>query len=295
LIQQLNSQLAKNHLLAQWVRPVFALSRIDLRDIPDQPREEANYLVGVEIGVDRRSGDDALAIATALGDYVRDSVILLRANEFATGLYYKAASRLLELDRQMLASRLMLDQAEQKRNELVAIRTRYPDTSRSESRQVVAVDKSTARFLSPIAQLVGVESQIAEIHETLRTTEWDIARSKALMTYLEPAQRIIRSAHTGTDMFAVLDKELDQVFSPERLKADPVRDAFNTLKIEIFGLKTLYFERMRFISAPALTEISLGMRLLPAVIGLLIGAVLAASIILVRNHLAYTKTAASRD
>ena len=288
LIRQLNGDLARQNLLARWVRPVFAMARADLRDIPEQPREEANYLVGMEIGVERRSPEEALAIATALGQFARDSAILLRAREFATGLFYKASSRTLDLERQIIATRLALAQAEEKQKELTIIRNRYPDAARSDVRQVISVDRTTSRYLPPVAQLVGTESQIAEFHETLRVSEWEIERAKALMAFLDPAQRVVRDALSGNDMFPALDKLLAETFDAKRLTADPWRDAFNSLRIEIFGLKTLYFERMRFISRPALDEIPLSSRLGPALLGLLAGAVIAMLVILIRLRFART-------
>ena len=68
----------------------------------------------------------------------------------------------------------------------------------------------------------------------------------------------------------------------------------NTLKIEIFGLKTLYFERMRFIAAPALNEIPLWVRLLPSLVGFLVGAVFAALFIFVRERFVRAERAAAQ-
>jgi hypothetical protein len=286
LLARLDNDLAKDNSLARWVRPVFAIARTDLRDIPDQQRDEANYLVGVEISVDRRSPEEALAIATALGDFVRDSAILLRAREFAAGMTYKASNRLLELDRQAISTRLALTQAEQKQKELAAIRDRYPDATRGDVRQVISVDRTTSRFLPPVAQLVGAESQIAEIHENLRITEWESERAKALLAFLEPAQVLIRDAISGAVLFPALDGLMAATFDAARLKSDPWRDAYNTLSIEIFGLKTLYFERMRFIAGPALNEIPLWLRLLPALAGLLLGVAAAVLAVLVRRKFA---------
>ncbi|MEO7500971.1 MAG: hypothetical protein ABIX11_15420, partial [Casimicrobiaceae bacterium] len=269
--------------------------RTDLRDVPDQPTTESNYLVGVDIGVDRRSPDEALAITTALGDFVRDSALLLRAREFATGLHYKATSRILDLERHILAQRLALVQAEEKQKEMAAIRGRYPDAVRGDVRQVISVDKTTSRFLPPVAQLVGAESLIAEIREALRVDDWDIERSKALIAFLDPAQKIIREARSGADLFPRLDKLMDTTFDEVHMKADPWRDAFSTLKIEITGLKTLYFERMRFIAAPALNQIPLWVRLLPALGGLLFGAVVATLAIFARERFARADRVAARN
>jgi len=280
LVARLRDSLAKENLLSRWVHPVFAIARADLREIPDQQTTEANYLVGVDIGVDRRSPADALAIATALGDYVRDSALLLRAREFIIGLHYRASNRLLELDRQLIGMRLALAQAESRQKEIADIRGRYPDASRGETRQVVAVDKTTSRFLSPVAQLVGIESQIAEIHESILAAEWEIERSKALVAFLDPAQAIVRDARTGKGLFPQIDQLLEATYGKERLRADPWRDAYNTIRMETTGLKTLYFERMRFVGPPALSEVPLWMRLLPALAGLVAGALVAALAVL---------------
>lgn len=285
LVAQLANDMAKENLLTRWVRPVFAIARADLREIPDQPRDEANYLVAIDIEVERRSPKEAMAIAGVLGDYIRDTAILLRAREFVTGMHYKASSRLIDLDRHMISTRLALAQAERKQAEIVAIRERYPDTTRGEVRQVISVDKTTSRFLPPVAQLVGAESQLADLRETMRIAEWDVERSKALAAFLEPAQAIVREARSGSDLFPRLDKLMSETFDAKQLTSDPWRDAFNTLRIEIFGLKTLYFERMRFIAAPAVNEIPLWLQLLPAFIGLLTGVCIASLFVLARARL----------
>jgi len=285
LVDQLRTDLAKENQLARWVRPVFALARSDLRDLPDAQREEANYLVGVDIAVERRSPEEALAIATVLGDYVRDSAIMLRSREFTTGLHYKASSKLLDLERNMITSRLQLEQAEKKQKELTAIRNRYPDARSGDIRQVISVDKLTARYLPPTAQLVGTESQIAELHETIRIAEWDAERSRALVAFLEPAQKIVDTSRTGNTLFVQLDNLLADTYGAKAPSSDAWRDAYNTLKMEIFGLKTLYFERMRFISGPLLNEIPLWLRMLPTAVGFLAGIVLGGFFFVVRDAL----------
>ena len=285
-VGQLDLALAKDNQLTRWAKPVFAIARSDLREIPDQLRDEANYVVGMEFSVERRSADEALAICIALSNYARDSAILLRAREFTTSQLYKASSRLLDIDRLMAAARLQLAQAEGRQKELEAIRSRYPDAGRGETRQVISVDRTTSRYLPVATQLVGAESQIAEIHETLRALQWDMERSRALVAFLEPAQKAVRDFRTGEAMFPVMDKLLAATYDAKQLEADPWRDAYSTIKIELFGLKTLYYERMRFIATPALSELPLWLRLVPALAGLLIGLALAVTVVLVRERLA---------
>ena len=134
------------------------------------------------------------------------------------------------------------------------INRRYPEASRENQRQVVSLDKGGARYFSPVAQVVGAESYISEINETLRKLERDRQKLQADLAFLEVARVEIDKASTGRQKLDLLEAALATSLRAMDTKNEAIRESYNTAKLNIGQIRYLASDGIRFVSPPVVRE-----------------------------------------
>ena len=102
-------------------------------------------------------------IASWLGDYFKDVATREAVREQVSR--WEAENR--QFSDRALERRLKFEfdiqQAQKRATALKAIVAAYPDAARRDSQQVVDVRKDSEKFMSPMSQLVGAESEIINL------------------------------------------------------------------------------------------------------------------------------------
>ncbi len=246
-----------------WVRPAFGFTKGDVKDLPDSARLESvradgakaeSLFVGADIQVEARSEELVRKLALAVGDYVSDLIIRGRVVDYVGLNINETRLALGRLENETLQNKFLLTQQQTRLTEMRDINRRYPEASRESQRQVVSLDKGGARFFSPVAQVVGAESYISEINETLRKLERDRQKLQADLAFLEVARVEIDKASTGHQKLDLLDAALATSLRAMDTKNDAIRESYNTAKLYIGQIRYLASDGIRFVSPPVVRE-----------------------------------------
>jgi hypothetical protein len=200
-LADLGTRIRRSDGPIDWVSPLFAVTKVDVRDLTEPPKD-AGAFVGVLITVDHRQAEVAKALVLATSDYVRNTLVDGRVNEMSLLRLMDARRELAKLQARIVSRNFELQVLDKKRTELVAIRSRYPDVAKLEGRQVVSVDNEGARFLSPVVQLVGIESQMATIRERIALDERMVEKTEFEIDYYA---RIRSGRAPGNGALAIVD------------------------------------------------------------------------------------------
>lgn len=271
-----------------WARPAFGFTKGDVKDLPDSARLESvkvdgakaeTLFVGADIQVEARSEELVRKLAVALGDYVSDLIIRGRVVDYVGLNINETRQALGRLENETLQHKFLLTQQQTRLTEMRDINRRYPEASRESQRQVVSLDKGGARFFSPVAQVVGAESYISEINETLRKLERDRQKLQADVTFLELARVAIDKASTGNQKLDVLEAALATSLRTMDTKNEAIRESYNTAKLSIGQIRYLANDGIRFVSPPVVRDPSYkqiaAITAAAAVAGLLLGMMVA--------------------
>jgi hypothetical protein len=131
-------------------------------------------------------------VATWLGDYFKDVATREAVREQVsrwTADNRQFSDRALE---RKLKLEFDIEQAQKRTTALKAIVAAYPDAARRDSQQVVDVRKDNEKFMSPMSQLVGAESEIIDIRERLQKLDREIEQQsfvKSLVLEAEGPER----------------------------------------------------------------------------------------------------------
>ena len=248
-IERIRSKLPTGDGVSPWVRPAFGFGKGDVKDVPD-PGKMENQFVGADIQVEARSAEIARKLAAAVGEYVGDTIIRGRVLDFVGTNLSDTRIALGKLENESLQNQFLLVQQQKRLGEMRDINRRYPEASRESPRQVVSLDKGGARFFSPVAQVVGVESYIAEINETMRKLARDREKQETDLAYLTLARNEIEKAPRGLQKLSLLESAIEATKRTKDASNDAVRESFNTAMLNVGQIRFLASDGLRFVSPP---------------------------------------------
>ncbi|MEO8740963.1 MAG: hypothetical protein ABI537_14840 [Casimicrobiaceae bacterium] len=287
-IERVRARMPTGDGPSPWVRPAFGFTKGDVKDLPESARLESvkldgakaeSLFVGADIQVEARSEELVRKLAVAVGDYVSDLIIRGRVVDYVGLNINDTRVALGRLENETLQNRFLLTQQQTRLAEMRDISRRYPDASRDNQRQVVSLEKGGARFFSPVAQVVGAESYIAEINETLRKLNRDREKLQADLAFLELARPAIDKAPTGREKLDLIEATLATSLRAMDTKNEAIRESYNTAKLNIGQIRYLASDGIRFVSPPVVRDPSYkqiaAVTAAAAIAGLLVGMMVA--------------------
>ncbi|THF65388.1 lipopolysaccharide biosynthesis protein [Pseudothauera rhizosphaerae] len=237
------------------LKPEFAITNKDQQALGIRAKEdESSAMLGIHIVFEHREPTDG-APAALLSEYVRESII--RASMEATLLAQCTAFRMREqeLRNAQIQNEFAILQDESRAANLRELTVRNPDASVAESRQIVSLEKGTERFLSPAAQLVAAEIQIADMKLAEVRRKRDRLSSAFKREYYCQAQQALYQAASGRAFLDQLGGIQTAVFQGQDMSVDIVEQTWNELDVERERWNSTYLSGMRFVAPPEGMEI----------------------------------------
>lgn len=235
--------------LAKAVSPIFSYSREDVRET-GQGSPEVNYVLGTTIYAENHSADSARQTVYTLGLFLRDCILYRKLNDYVNNKYNEASSILRKIENMIIDANFNLDLQKRKKEELKLILGRYPDAGKYGSREIIPPGDAGYRYLSPVTQLVGVESTIADFKGALIVYQRDREKNLVDLEISTKAKEIVERNRFGEMAFLEIMSFADGFFKAKGLAQGFRQTAANQFYIEMEVYRTLFYEDMRFLSGP---------------------------------------------
>lgn len=258
------------------VQAVLPLSKEDLRYLTDaKGMLDAVGILGFSITFKDRSAENAQARVQLMGDYIKDTML---SEDLLDTIYTKAGeakAKKQQIDNLIIQKRLALTQASSRLEAARLIAGKYPEASKMEARQLLSTgsDANASRYLSPVAQLVGIETEIADLKSQLTLLERDAEQNALRNEFYERIDQGTRQAKTGSALLTEFVKTAQAVFTGKDLKDDKTREIYNQLMVIAEQMRNKHITEARFVSGPTLPEYRSGPSSLALALLSLIGGV----------------------
>lgn len=281
------------------VQPVLPLSKEDLRYIVDAKGVlDAAGILGFSISFKDPSAEHAQARVQLMGDYIKDTML---SEDLVDAIYTKAGeakTKKQTIDNQIIQKRVALAQAGSRLEAARAIAGKYPEASKMEARQLLSTgsDSQSSRYLSPMAQLVGIETEIADLKAQLTLLERDGAQNALRMEFYDRIEQRSRQPQTGNALLAEFVKTAKAVFADKDLQDDKVREVYNQIMLVAEQMRNKHITEARFVSGPTLPEYRSGPGPLALMLLSLIGGIaLGGAVVLARDKLRAPQAAPGQE
>ena len=268
-IDSLMSAVAKG----EWHKALPKVSKVDAKEVPDavlqmerdseKEKEKAqsqgkNGVKGIKdntvylgLRLTHSASDplEAAEMTTWLGSYFKEVATREAVREQVsrwTADNRQFSDRALE---QKLKYGFDIEQAKNRALALKKIVALYPDTSSRESRQVIDVRKDNEKFMSPLAQLVGAESELIEIGEKTQKLNREIEQQAFAGGLLKEAELALKQARSGSESVSKLASVIADY--SKKVKTDAEREKLLSLAADLSQISARFMSQAQFIAQPS--------------------------------------------
>jgi len=232
--------------------PVYPFTKMDAKELMDQPKDISNNIIALRINYKGRSPEQAQQIVGLLGRYVIDSIIY---RIYADELQFKRGemiTKITKLENIIISKQEMLEKYRRKGADLKQIVSRYPESSRQTSGQVISVTEESSRYLSPITLMVTTEVQTSEANEAIHKAKREKRQIALWLEYYDSAAALMGGTKSGETILRGLESVKESVFKGKNLEDDVIKEVYNTITVNNQVAINLYLEKSRFIAGPTM-------------------------------------------
>ena len=260
--------LVRNVTRGEWHKPVPKVSKADAKELPDillqleqerektllrdrpQERERRTPVyLGLRLTHSAADPVEAASVAAWLGAYFKDVATREAVREQVSR--WSAENRQFSdraLERK-LAYEFDIQQAQTRAKALKTIVASYPDTARRDSQQVVDVRKDNEKFMSPLAQLVGAESEIIEIRERVQKLDREIEQQTFVKALVADAESAVGKARSGGESVLNLSAVITEFSKKVRTEAE--REKLLSLAADLSQISARFLSQAQFVARPS--------------------------------------------
>ncbi|WAC46011.1 hypothetical protein OU997_07590 [Pseudomonas sp. SL4(2022)] len=222
-----------------------ALNRDDVRDIPAEQFQKSGGL-GLEFTLRVSSEEQASTTLDALTKHVRGAFL---ANSLID-LTRKSQAELTErpqLNLDILKADFEIEQNHRRIADMQAVLERYPQLRSLETVTLFSVSDGGGKYLSPLPQIVALETTVSELQAKARLSRHELDRLDAIAQLMADMDWAIRHASAGSDLLDQLSKNREQLLSVQTPPSAAVREALERVDLKLnhivsrhqaIGLKT---------------------------------------------------------
>ena len=269
--------------IPRLVQPVFPFTKLDAKNLVDQPKNVSSNVTGLRIAVEERSPEAAQRMVSVLGQYVIDSITYLSYSAKLESARSELKSRIVAYDNVMLNQMERLGEFSRRSEALRQIVKRYPESANLAGRQVVSVTDESARYLPPVTLLATAEIQEFEAREAIHKAKLDKAKSALLLEYYDRLSESMKKTVSGEVILHNLETLKESVFRDKSLEDELVREVHNSITIANQIALDTYLESSRFIAGPTLPTRSTARPMMTLVASFLVGLACAIALALAKH------------
>ncbi|VVD84110.1 hypothetical protein PPN31114_01297 [Pandoraea pneumonica] len=208
--------------------------------------------VGLDLTIPSRlSGTEAAARLRLLAGFLTDTML----RQTLTNDVRRANMQALE-DKQTLDNLLIQNGVKQADlTERLArtkdIAARYPDAAKLEQHQLLSTNGAeSARFLSPMSQMIGIESEIASTRADAERLKRRIAQNDIALRFYDAFNETAKPTLTGSQLLQAYLNALKAFFGDAEIADDMTREVRNKLMLPVQRINAQNIDAPRFSSGP---------------------------------------------
>ncbi|MDQ1353220.1 MAG: Wzz protein [Acidobacteriota bacterium] len=252
-IKALKSIFRASEDIEQLIEPVYAFSKKDLKELTQNPKDTKNFVLGVQLTAEGDSPENAQAFTKLIGEFIKDCILYGKLDDYISTQWNKSQTEFKKFENFIIKDEFELELLKLKRAHIEQLLKTYPGAKEMVSRELYSLENNGHRYLSPVAQLVGIESHIADIKENLAQNLRNKKSLELKLDFFSKAKDMVTTEKFGRPLLDQLEKLKNSILSEKELPGDVVQQVKNELGIDLDKFMNLN-EEMQFISGPTLSH-----------------------------------------
>ncbi|MEG0879647.1 MAG: lipopolysaccharide biosynthesis protein [Janthinobacterium sp.] len=253
-IAGLRKNITSGKNLNTIIEPIFPFTKLDAKDLMEQPKESSNNVIGLRISYETSTPEEAQRIVSLLGRYTMDTIVYLIYTDSLRFKHLEITAKITKLDNDIIGSKQKLAEFGRRIKDLKQIVARYPKAEIPSTSQVVTVTDENSRYLSPVTQLMSAEVEASTAEELIYQTKREQQQYLLLRDYYDIAKATLDANKSGEAVLRALEASKEQAFKTKDLNDELVKEVYNKITVDNQNSINLYLEKSRFIAGPSLPE-----------------------------------------
>lgn len=253
-IAGLRKAMATGDGFNKMVEPIFPFTKMDAKELMEQPKEGGNNVIGLRISYAAGTAENAQRMVDLLGRYTIDSIIYSTYSDVLRFKHIELSAVITKLDNDIINMNERLEMYQRKGVVLKRIVGNYPEAANKSATSVISVTEDSARYLSPITHLMSGEVEALSASEGIILLKRAQAQSILLREYYDKAKSLLDKNQSGEALLRGLEAVKEGVFKSKNLNDEVVKEVYNMITIDNQRSINLYLEKSRFIAGPTLPE-----------------------------------------
>ncbi len=198
----------------------YGVTRADVRDLPEafagEVLRQATVRFTLVVLTSGRTEAETGRAEKIFIDYVRDTMQRVAVRDLMNQLVQYARTYTARMDNELSSIRIRLASIDRQLADLEKIRLAHSEGSTSAESDIVSVPNVSSqsegrRFLSPVRQIVALQTERSELTDRQRVIVSQLAGLKALDSYVVAVQERIRTDSKATAPLDIASSALNQL------------------------------------------------------------------------------------
>lgn len=228
---QLSKRALNPEFWTNTIRYRASLNRDDVRDVPTAQYQNSGGL-GLELSLRVRNEEHAALLIAVLAKQVREAFL---ANSLVTLVRETQATldRRPQLKLDELKAAFEIEQNRQRIDDMRHLLERYPELRHLETGTVFSVSDGGGKYLSPLPQIVALESTVSELQAKSRAAQRELETLDWTEKLLAGVDETIRNATSGQEIFDKLRSNREQLLAANPPLSASAREAAEALNLKL--------------------------------------------------------------
>lgn len=208
--QQLANRFSNPNFWKNSVRYRSALRRDDILEAPSADLQKASTL-GLELSIKASSNDQSRRLQQAMISQIREAMVLEGIRSLTTYWQNLIIGKRPELQRNLFDKQVDMQLNRSRIEDMQQLLAQYPELRQVERNNLVSVQGGGGRYMSPLAQIVALESTISEDNSLIKRTEYELERLGFYEQVISNIDKSLPPTHSGHDLAQQLITRTNQL------------------------------------------------------------------------------------
>lgn len=210
----------EGRMLRAFQQPGYWTARVKYRPTVgrDDVREQINIdpkkvgVLGLEVSLNARDDAHAEQQLELIAQHIRQVMLWGDLSEYLDRLRQGTVEKRLQLQVDQIRQQFSIEQNLQQVEDMQKLLQQYPELRRSEVNTVVSVGDGGGKYLSPLAQIVALQSIVAETRTAQRQLARELEQLDWLQRFLDQADERAHSLRSGPALADWLELKQRELF-----------------------------------------------------------------------------------
>jgi len=217
-------------------------------------RNEGNSVIGFKLAYVGNASEQARKFVDFFAKYIRSSYLAIALDEYILVNFASHNRIITECDNTEIELGRKLKSLNKQKAKMEVLAKRFPKFSTADEKQIEKMPRSSINFMSPTWRLNSIESQLMAFDTAAEENALRKEISIISLQFFSRARQLLaQKKKNGTDLLAALQALRTDWSAANSQKTPELRQAENTLILELQRFQNAYFGAFDFVAGPTVS------------------------------------------